>query len=321
MDPDEGHMSGSALTLSRSYDAILLEENQLLGEDLMILITGAGGNVGKEVLNQIAQTGAKVRAAFQSSGKTAPQGIEIAIVDYNQPETLHAALKGVERVFLVGPPTAQLPALEKKAVDVIARSDIRQVVKLSAMGSREAIFPRQHAESEDYIMSSGVPYTFLRPNGFMQNAVIYNAATISAQNAFYGSEGEGRVSQIDIRDVATVAVKALTEDGHAGKAYTLTGPEALTNTEVAQILSDALGREIRYVNLPPAQLKQALLSAGVPEWSADALLDLQRLYREGKAAIVTQDVQRVLGRKPISFALFASDYRHAFDARGDAASV
>jgi uncharacterized protein YbjT (DUF2867 family) len=104
---------------------------------------------------------------------------------------------------------------------------------------------------------------------------------MNKQNAFYGSEADGRVSQIDIRDVAAVAVKALTEDGHIGKAYTLTGPEALMNRQIAQILSDKLGREVRYINLPPEQLKEALLSAGVPEWNADALLDLQRFYRVG----------------------------------------
>jgi uncharacterized protein YbjT (DUF2867 family) len=287
----------------------------------MILITGASGNVGKEVLKQIAQTGPQVRAAFQSVNKAAaPSGVEIVTVDYNQPETLRTALKGVERVFLVGPPTAQLPALERKAMEVIAQSDVRQVVKLSAMGGREAIFPRQHAQSEDYILSSGVPYTFLRPNGFMQNIVNYNAPTINAQNAFYGSEGDGQVSQIDLRDVAAVAVRALTEDGHVGKAYTLTGPQALTNREIAQILSDKLGREIRYINLPPAQLKDALLSAGVPEWNANALLDLQRLYREGKAATVSQDVERILGRKPINFAQFSRDYKYAFETHEQAAS-
>jgi uncharacterized protein YbjT (DUF2867 family) len=288
----------------------------------MILITGASGNVGKEVLKQIAQTGVQVRAAFQSASKAAaaPSGVEIVTADYNQPETLRTALKGVDRVFLVGPPTAQLPALERKAIDVIKQSDVGQVVKLSAMGGREAIFPRQHAQSEDYIQASGVPYTFLRPNGFMQNMVIYNSATINTQNAFYGSEGEGQISQIDLRDVAAVAVKALTEDGHIGKAYTLTGPEALTNAQIAQILSDDLGREIRYINLPPAQFKQALLAAGVPEWNADALLDLQRLYREGKAATVTQEVEQILGRKPISFEQFSRDYKYAFAAQQRAAS-
>lgn len=287
----------------------------------MILITGASGNVGKEVLQQIAQTGVKVRAAFQSISKAAaPSGVESVTVDYNQPDTLQAALNGVDRVFLVGPPTAELPALERKAIDAIKQSDARQVVKLSAMGGREAIFPRQHAQSEDYIQSSGVPYTFLRPNGFMQNIVNYNAATINTQNAFYGSEGEGRVSYIDLRDVAAVAVKALTEDGHVGKAYTLTGPEALTNTEIAQILSNELGREIRFVNLPPAELKQALLTAGVPDWNVDALLDLQRLYREGKSKTVTDDVEQILRRKPINFAQFSRDYKYVFEVRQRAAS-
>jgi uncharacterized protein YbjT (DUF2867 family) len=287
----------------------------------MILITGASGNVGREVLKQIARTGASVRAAFQSPSKAAAApGVEIAILDYNQPDTLRAVLKDVDRVFLVGPPTGELPALERKAVDVIAQSDVRQLVKLSAMGGREATFPRQHTESEDYILSSGVPYTFLRPNGFMQNIVNYSAPTINAQNAFYGTEGDGRVSQIDIRDVAAVAVKVLTEDGHVGKAYTLTGPQSLSNKEIAQMLSDVLGREIRFINLPPAELKQALLSAGIPEWNANALLDLQRLYREGKAAAITPHVEEILGRKPTSFAKFLQDYRDVFEARGQAAS-
>jgi uncharacterized protein YbjT (DUF2867 family) len=262
-----------------------------------------------------------VRAAFQSASRAAatPSGVEIVTVDYNQPETLRTALKVVERVFLVGPPTAQLPALERKAMEVIAQSGVRHIVKLSAMGGREAIFPRQHAQSEDYIQSTGIPYTFLRPNGFMQNMVNYNAPTINTQNAFYGSEGDGRVSQIDVRDVAAVAVKALTGDGHVGNAYSLTGPESLTNSEVARILSDELGREIRFMNLPSEKLRDGLLSTGVPEWNVGALVDLQRLYRDGKAAKVTRDVEQILGRKPISFAQFFRDYRYAFEAREKAA--
>jgi uncharacterized protein YbjT (DUF2867 family) len=280
----------------------------------MILITGASGNVGREVLKQIAATGVKVRAAFQSAGKAAiaPSGVDIVTMDYNQPETLQKALQGVERVFLVGPPTPNLPALERKAVDEIKRSEARYVVKLSAMGGRGAIFPRQHADSEDYIKSSGLTYTFLRPNGFMQNFINYNAATINTQNAFYGSQGVGEVSHIDIRDIAAVAVKTLTGDGHEGKAYTLTGPEALSNARVAEILSEDTGREINYVELPPEQFKQALVGAGLPEWSADALVDLQQFYRAGKASEVTGDVEQLLGRRPISFEQFSRDYEQAF---------
>ena len=280
----------------------------------MILITGASGNVGKEVLKQLARTGIPVRAAFQSASKaaTAPSGVEIVTMDYNQPETLRTALKGVECVFLVGPPTSNLPAMERKAVDEIKRSEVPHIVKLSAMGGRAATFPRQHADSEAYIESSGVSHTFLRPNGFMQNFVNYNAGTINSQSAFYGSQGEGKVSHIDIRDIAAVAVKVLTEDRHRGKTYALTGPEALSNARIAQVLSDDVGREIKYVDLPDEPFKQALLAAGVPEWSANALVDLQRLYREGGASAVTRDVEQLLGHKPISFEQFSRDHRAAF---------
>jgi uncharacterized protein YbjT (DUF2867 family) len=280
----------------------------------MILITGASGNVGKEVLAQIAGTGYRVRAAFQSLSKASvPKGVEAVRVDYNEPESLRSALRGVEGVFLVGPPTSQLISLERKATDVLGESNVKRVVKLSAMGGRDATFPRQHAESEDYIRSKKLPYTFLRPNGFMQNLVNYSSATIQSMGKFFGSEGEGKVSYIDIRDVAAVAVKTLTEDGHIGKKYTLTGPEALSNHQVARTLTEVLGREIQFVNLAPDDLEAGLLAAGVPEWNADALIDLQRLYRTGKAAAVTEDVERILGRRPGSLRQFVLDYRNAFE--------
>jgi uncharacterized protein YbjT (DUF2867 family) len=280
----------------------------------MILITGASGNAGREVLKLAVSSGAKVRAAYQNATKAsgAPSGVEIATVDFNSPATLLAALQGVDKVFLVGPPAQNLAALERKAVDTIKQAGGAHIVKLSAMGGRGATFPRQHTDSEEYIKSSGVPYTFLRPNGFMQNLVNYNAPTITTQNAFYGCQGEGKVSHIDLRDVAAAAVKALTTDGHAGKTYTLTGPRALTNAEMSQILSDDLGREIRYVDLPAEQFKQALLAAGIPEWSANALIDLQQLYGRGDASEVTSDVEKLLGHAPRSFEQFSRDYKSAF---------
>jgi uncharacterized protein YbjT (DUF2867 family) len=241
-------------------------------------------------------------------------GIEIATADYNQLETLLAALKGVDKVFLVAPRAQNLVALERKVVDAIKQAGGAHIVKLSAMGGRAAIYPRQHAESEDYIKSSGMPYTFLRPNGFMQNLINYNATTINANNAFYGCQGEGKVSQVDLRDVAAVAVKALTEDRHQGMTYTLTGPRALTNAELAQILSDDLGREIRYIDMPGEQFKQALLAAGRPEWSANGLIDLQQHYRSGGASAVTNDVEQLLRRKPRSFEQFSRDHASTFQA-------
>jgi uncharacterized protein YbjT (DUF2867 family) len=280
----------------------------------MIFITGASGNVGREVLKQISQAGQKVRAAYQSSQKAAeaPAGVETAIVDFNRPDTLRAALNGIDRVFLVGPVAPNLVELESRATEEIKRAGVPLLVKLSAMGTSAATFPRQHAESEDRIKASGVAWTFLRPNGFMQNMVIYNGATVRGQNTFYGSAADGKVSQIDIRDVAAAAVRVLTEDGHLGKTYTLTGPAALSNAESAAILSSVLGREIRYVNLPPHQMEQALLGAGVPEWNANGIIDLEALYREGGASTVSPDIEHVLRRKPIAYEQFARDYASNF---------
>lgn len=294
--------------------------DKVAGENTMILITGASGNVGREVLKQAVAAGQRVRAAYQEVKKgAAPDGVEGVRVDFNQPDTLQAALAGVEKVFLVGPPTDQLIPLERKAVDVIAQSQVRHLVKLSAMGGRDATFPRQHAESEDYIRSTRIPYTFIRPNGFMQNIVNYSAPSIRTIGKFYGSEGDGEVSMIDVRDIADAVVKVLGEDGHTGQTYTLTGQEALSNRQVAQKLSEVLGREIQFVNLPPDDLKNALVSAGVSQWNADALVDLQRLYREGKASAVTQDVRKILGREPRSLAQFLAENRGAFESEAVAA--
>ena len=285
----------------------------------MILITGASGNVGREVVKQALAVGLKIRATFQSPdvAARAPAGLEGVIMDYAKPETIRPVLEGVEKVFLVGPPTRDLPALEASFVREVRAAGRKHVVKLSAVGGRESMFPNAHRDSEENIEASGLPYTFLRPNGFMQNLVNYNAGTIRSQDTFYGCQGDGAVSMVDLRDVAAVAVIVLAASGHDGKSYTLTGGEALNNEQVAGKISRVVGREISYMDLPPAELKKAMLSAGTPEWSADALVDLQRLYREGKASIVTDDIERLTGRKPISFDQFTRDYAFAFqeDAR------
>jgi uncharacterized protein YbjT (DUF2867 family) len=288
----------------------------------MILITGASGNVGSEVLKQAAVAGLKIRAAYQSADKAsaAPRGVETVVLDYQKPETIRPALRGIDTVFLVGPPTSALPALEANVIDEVKSARIRRLVKLSALGGRKAIFPSLHRQSEEKIEASGIPYTFMRPNGFMQNFVTYNAATIKSQNAFYGCQGEGAVSHIDIRDLAAAVVAVLSGTGHEGKAYPLTGPEALTQQQVAEKLSKAIGRAISYVDLPAADVKKAMLASGMPEWTADAVLDLTRLYRDGGASLVDISLEQLIGRKPISFDQFARDYASAFRSEQRAAS-
>jgi len=288
----------------------------------MILITGASGNVGGEVLKQALAVGLKIRATFQSPDKAAkaPAGMEGVIMDYAKPETIRPALHGVEKIFLVGPPVRDLPAMEANFIKEVRAAGRKHIVKLSALGGRESMFPSGHRDSEENIEASGLPYTFLRPNGFMQNLVNYNTGTIRSQNAFYGCQGNGAVSIIDIRDIAAAAVIVLAATGHEGKSYALTGGESLINEQIAEKISRVAGRKISYVDLPAAELKKGILSTGTPGWSADALLDLQRLYREGKASLVTDDVERLTGHKPITFDQFARDYAFAFQDEAKVAS-
>jgi uncharacterized protein YbjT (DUF2867 family) len=280
----------------------------------MILITGANGNVGREVIKQALAVGLTIRASFRSPeiAAKAPAGLDGVVMDYTKPETIRPALQGVEKIFLVGPSTRDLPALEARFIKEVRASGSRHIVKLSALGGRESIFPSGHRDSEENIEASGLPHTFLRPNGFMQNLVNYSTATIRSHDAFYGCQVDGAVSIVDIRDIAAVAVIVLAATGHEGKSYALTGGEALTNEQIAGKLSQVAGRKISYVDLPPAEFKKAILSAGTPEWSAEAMLNLQHFYRIGKASRTTDDVERLLGRKPITFDQFARDYAFAF---------
>jgi uncharacterized protein YbjT (DUF2867 family) len=283
-------------------------------EIAMILITGASGNVGREVVKQALALGLTIRASFQSAdiAAKAPAGLDGVVMDYTKPGTIRPALHGVEKILLIGPPTRDLPALEARFIKEVRASGRKHIVKLSALGGYNSMFPSGHRDSEENIEASGLPHTFLRPNGFMQNLVNYNTGTIRSRDAFYGCQGNGAVSVVDIRDIAAAAVIVLAATGHEGKSYALTGGEALTNEQIAEKISQVAGRKISYVDLPPAEFKKALLSAGTPEWSADALVDLQNFYRLGKGSGTTDDVERLLGRKPITFDQFARDYAFAF---------
>jgi uncharacterized protein YbjT (DUF2867 family) len=177
------------------------------------------------------------------------------------------------------------------------------------MGAAEEAYSlaKIHRPIEKVIESSGLAWTFLRPNSFMQNVVTYMGEIIKAEAAFYSASGEAKISHVNARDIAAVAVKALTEPTHAGKAYTLTGPEALTYDELANDLSKVLGRPISHISLPPSDLKQGMLAEGMPEEIADRMLDLERYFREDKAGRITNDIKQVTGRDPRRFSQYARD--------------
>ena len=195
------------------------------------------------------------------------------------------------------------------------------VVKLSVNGAdvnSPVRVARWHGEGEKELEASGIPFTHLRPNAFMQN-LLGLAPTIVSQGEFYQPAADGKVSHIDVRDIAAVAAKALTENGHQGKTYVITGPEALSYDDVARKLSTALGRPVKYVNITPEDFKKSLLGWGIPEFMADGLNEFFAAIRAGYCAVVTNTVEEVAQRKPISFDDFVHDFAEAFTARPQAA--
>lgn len=277
----------------------------------MILVTGASGTVGSEVLKALAGTAAKVRAGYRTRAHNIPSGVESVPLDFDDGDTVAAALMGVETVFLL----STMVAHERNVVDAAKRAGVKRIVKLSVNGAdKEAFtFARWHRGVEKHIEASGVPWTFLRPAGFMQNFFNYMGDSIRKQSAFYtatGSTGSG--AHIDARDIGAVAARVLTGDGHEGKVYELTGPRAIGYDEAAQILSKAAGREIKHVAITPGQFKQGALQMGMPEPYVDALVDLDAAYATGRLNEVTPVVKQLTGRDPITFEQFAKDYAGQF---------
>ncbi len=279
----------------------------------MICITGAGGTVGSEVVKQLELAKVPFRVAYFSKEKVnaaLAKGTNAVIIDYNHPETLRTAFQGCDKLFLLGPNALNQTQLELNAVEAAKAVGVQHIVKQSVMGAEDEAFSLAliHRPVEQAIEASGMTWTFLRPNSFMQNVVTFMSETIKAESAFYSASGEAKIAHIDVRDIAAVAVRALTEPTHAGQAYTLTGPEALTYDELAQKLSVVLGRSISHISLPPEDLKHGMLAEGLPDAIADRMLDLERYYREDQASRITNDVQRVTGQESRQFTQYIRDY-------------
>ncbi|MBV9073539.1 MAG: SDR family oxidoreductase [Acidobacteria bacterium] len=284
----------------------------------MILITGASGNVGGTVLQKILQHRSDVKAMYRSpaDARNSPPKARAVIADFADRDSLRRAFEGVERLFLVCSPIPQLVELEGNAIAVAKEQGVKHIVYSSAggAGTWEKSFPKWHTEVERVLQSSGVGYSILRPNTFMQNIVAFFAPTIQSQDAFYSSVGNSRASLVDVADIADVAA-ALLSGNAPDKVYELNGPEALTYAEVAERISRVCGRTVRYVDLPMAEQKKALLAMGMPEWQAQALLDLQEYYVEGNGGELTDDIQQITGHAPRNLNAFLVANAGAFTRR------
>ena len=277
----------------------------------MILITGASGNVGKTVLQAVAKSGAQHRAMYRSAAEAAKAsaGTEAVVADFAKPETLGAALKNVDSVYLVCSPIPELVQLESNMIDACAGAGVKHVVQNSALGAGDydQSFPSWHRKVEEKLKGARLSWTILRPNSFHQNVVAFFAPTIRTQGVFYNSMRDAKNSFLDVRDIAAVAAKSLAAGEHAGKIYELNGPEAINYTELAKKVSKVAGREVKYVDIPMDAQKKAMLDQGMPEWLTTALLDLQQYYVNGKGGETDGLLQELLGRAPITMGEFLKE--------------
>jgi uncharacterized protein YbjT (DUF2867 family) len=282
----------------------------------MILITGASGSVGKEVLAEVARSGAKHRAMYRSQQEAAkaPTGTETVIADFSDPSSLAPALRGVESVYLVCSPIRELVQLEGNVIDASVAAGVRRIVLNSALGAGDypKSFPSWHRKVEGKLKAATLAHCILRPNSFQQNVLTYYAPSVRAQGAFYGAMGNARTSYVNVRDIAVVAAEALRGAEHDGKTYELNGPEALTCAEVAEQISRHAGVAAQYVDLPFETLRKAMLDQGMPDWQVTALLELQQYYTGGQGGTVDGVLQGLLGRPPVTMDQFLQEFAAEF---------
>jgi len=286
-----------------------------------ILVTGATGTVGSRVVQALARVaGVSVRAgvrnveAYRRKGGLAAGATPVAF-DYTDPAILASALKGVDRVFVLTPLSPDQVELGESLLRSVRGTGVRHLVKLSAIGCE--IEPgiqlgRWHRALERRIEASGIPYTFVRTTNFMDNFVHYYPPT--ADGSIYLPLGDGAVSYIDARDVAAAVAAALTSDGHEGKAYAITGGEALTVAQVAAHIAEVTGRTIRYIDVPEADARRQMLGSGAPPWLVDSMMELHAIARAGYLSAVSPAVKELTGRQPRTFPEFARDHATAWPA-------
>jgi uncharacterized protein YbjT (DUF2867 family) len=287
-----------------------------------ILVLGATGTVGSEVVRQLlGTTDVNIKAAARSVEEIKNlegDKVKAVPVDYNKPESLKEALKNVDKLFLLTPDVPNAHEFASNLVNEAKKAEVIHIVKQSIMGAdlkADVGTMRLHRQAEKIIEQSGIPFTFLRPNEFMQNFINFHSHSIKSNNAFYIPLEDAKVSVVDVRDIAAVAVKSLTENGnnkHNNKTYLITGPESLSYNQMAEILSNATGKKISYVNVSEEEARGAMKEMGMDDWLINTISELFNYFRKGYASQVYSGVEEITGKKPTTFAQFAKDYVEAF---------
>jgi uncharacterized protein YbjT (DUF2867 family) len=288
----------------------------------MILITGATGANGLEIVKLLSRSGVACRALVRNPRGAALlsdlPGVEVVQGDLARDDSLAPALKGIDRALLCSSIGPELPQVQGNFIRAAKHAGLRYVVKFSGMDAdvhSEWRFLRWHGEAEKQLENSGLAFTHLQPNQFMQVYLRFQA-TIASQGKFYAASMDSKVSPVHIRDIAAVAVAVLTGTGHEAKRYVITGSEALTYAEVADRISSAIGKKVAYVDVSLEAAKKALLDGGAPAWFAEGQAEQFQFRWQGKQSHVTSTIADVGKRAATTFDEFAQEYAAYF--RGEA---
>lgn len=283
-----------------------------------LLITGTTGSVGTQLVKKLLNMNVSFRAFVRNKDQGdliagLPQA-EIAIGDLSDTNSLDQALQGIEKAFLLTNSSEHAEELQLNFINAAHKAGVKHIVKLSQIAADEASpvrFLRYHAVVENRIKELGINYTFLRANLFMQGLIAFGHS-IKYESQFFGSLGNASVSAVDIRDIAEVATKVLTEPGHENKIYDITGPESITHFQMAEIFSRILETKITYVDLNTEQIHEALTATGFPKWQIEGLIEDYAHYARGEASEVFDTVHHITGKSAITFEQFVHDYKEFF---------
>jgi uncharacterized protein YbjT (DUF2867 family) len=278
-----------------------------------ILVTGASGNIGKPLV--AALKAANADFAIMRSKAANDDGVETRVAAFDDAASLAKAFTGIDTLFLLFPLVSNKIELANNAAAAAKAAGVKNIVRSSGAGAdanSNFSLPRLQGKIDDILAATGIPTTFLRPGGFMQNYVTYQSQAIAA-GTIYMADGEQAQALIDTRDIADVAAAILLNPAkHAGNAYTLTGGTAFTGIEAANTISKAIGRTINHVTVTPEAAVEAMKQWQMPDFVVDVMDSLNRIIAAGYASGVSPDVENILGRKPRTFASFVDDVKDAW---------
>lgn len=272
-----------------------------------ILVTGSGGTVGRALVAALTAAGLPVVAGISRPDAASVAGTETRLCNFGDPVGMAEAMTDVGRLFLLTPFVPAMATQVAAALAAAKAAGVGFVLRLSAFGAGgDHVFGGQMAALDTRVAASGLPQAVIRPNSFMQNMITFQGAGIRRQRAFRLPEADGAISQIDVGDIAAAALAILADPAaHAGQAYDLTGPRAVTHAEVAGMIGAAIGEPVTYHPVTPADARAGMKAGGMDDWTIDLLLSLSAYVRAGAAARTTDDVERLTGRPPRDFSDFA----------------